>query len=120
MPIWPRLKSMVGGDGTITPKTVAAATTLRVPDDLAVVRLTGTATVTSLTAAPQTRGRLVWFVQSDSGTTTLTNSPGTTTVGQMDLGGLDPANTELGPSDWILLYLKSDGTWVRVMAATNN
>lgn len=120
MSMWARLKGLVGGEGYIRDKTVAAATTLYVPDDLSVVALTGTATVTSLTAEPYTRGRMVWFYQSDSGTTTLTNSPGTTTAGQMDLGGLDPANQTLNQSDWICLYLKSDMTWIRVMPVTNN
>ena len=120
MSIWSRMKSVFGGSDNFLSKTVAAATTLAVPDDMAVVPLTGTATVTSLTAPQHTRGRMVWLWQSDTGTTTLTNSPGTTTAGQMDLGGLDTSNAVLGPTDWIQLYLKSDGTWIRVMPVTNN
>ena len=114
------MKSLVGGEGFIRDKTLAAATTLTVPDDLTVVALTGTATVTSLLASSITRGRMVWFFQSDSGTTTFTNSPGTTTAGQMDLGGLDVSNAVVGPSDWLCLYLKPDMTWIRVMPVTNN
>lgn len=117
---WSRLKSLVGGGTTFTTKTTAAATTLNVPDDLSWVNLTGTATVTSLVAAAWMRGRMVWFYQSDTGTTTFTNSPGTTTANQMDLGGLDVSNAILGPSDVLCLYLRADGTWIRVTPVTNN
>lgn len=119
MGFWSRVKS-VHGDPDLAGKTLAAATTLAVPDNLSVVPLTGTATVTSLTAGNYTRGRMVWFYQSDSGTTTFTNSPGTTTVGQMDLGALDAGNSVVGPTDWLCLYLRTDGTWIRVMPVTNN
>lgn len=117
---WERVKSIVGGDSMIAGKTIAAGTTINVPSDLNWVNLTGTATVTSLTAAPQTRGRMVWFYQSDSGTTTLTNSPGTTTAGQMDLGGPDPDNLILGPSDVVALYLRPNGTWIRATPKADN
>lgn len=120
MGMWERLKGIIGGDSTITGKTVASATTLNIPDDLSVVQLTGTATVTALHVSPQTRGRMVWLHQSDSGSTTLTNTPGTTTVDQMDLGALDPANTVLGPDDWICLFVNAAGVWSRVMTPTNN
>jgi hypothetical protein len=120
MAIWSRLRGLVGGHGGIRDKTLASATTLTIPDDLTWVNLTGTATVTSLLISSFTYGRMVWLYQSDSGTTTLTNSPGTTTAGQMDLGGLDPSNAVLGPTDVIQLYCRSDGTWIRVSPVTNN
>ncbi len=120
MSMWARLKGLVGGEGFVRDKTVAVATTTYVPDDLAVVHLTGTATITSLTADPATRGRFVWFRQSDTGATTFTNSPGSTTAGQMDLGGLDSSNVVLGQTDWLHLYLRADMVWERVTAATNN
>lgn len=119
MAIPARLKGIVGGNSIIYAKTIAAAATLNVPDDLSVIPLTGTATVTSLVAGSYTRGRMVWFYQYDTGATTFTNSPGTTTAGQMDLGALDPGNTVLGASDWLCLYLKPDGTWLRVFGTNN-
>lgn len=117
--MWARLKGLVGGDSGIFGKTFAAATTLNVPDDISWMDLTGTATVTSLTAGNQTRGRLLYLYQSDSGATTLTNSPGTTTAGQMDLGGLDSANLVLGGTDVLCLRLRPDGTWIRVFQTNN-
>lgn len=120
MSMWSRLKGLVGGDSAIRLKTVAAATTLVVPDDLVVLPLTGTATVTAISRSQQLRGSFLWLHQSDSGTTTLTNSPGTTTAGQMDLGGLDPSSAVLAPSDWIQLYHRPDDTYIRVMPVTNN
>lgn len=72
MSMWSRLKSIAGGDRTNY--TLAAATTVVVPDDSNLFYLTGTATVTALNAGGSTRNRVVTFVQSDSGATTLTNT----------------------------------------------
>lgn len=120
MAIWDRLKGLVGGESNFISKTVAAAATMYIPDDMTVVNLTGTATVTSLTAAAFARGRMVFFRQSDTGVTTFTNTPGATTAGQMDLGAPDPSNIVLNNTDWLLLYLRSDGVWERVFGPTNN
>src|SRR5689334_40019 len=104
MAMWDRLKNLVGGESNFLNKTVASAATLNVPDDMSIVQLTGTATVTTLNAAPFARGRMVYFYQSDTGTTTFTNTPGTTTAGQMDLGSQDPANAVLTPTSWLCLF----------------
>lgn len=119
--IWPRLKSLVGGESNFTAKSVPAATTVYVPDDMAVVRLTGTATITTLNAANFARDRLVLFRQTrEGGATTFTNTPGATTAGQMDLGALDPSNVVLTPTSWLGLWLRSDGVWERVFGPTLN
>lgn len=112
-----RMKSVSGGRAATT---IAAAATIGIPDDSDNIFLTGTATVTSLLATRGTYNRVVRFYQSDSGTTTFTNSPGTTTAGQMDLGALDQSNLALGPTDAIRLMLRIDGTWVRVSNPVNN
>jgi hypothetical protein len=117
MGIIARMKSVSGGRAATV---IPVATTTTIPDDSDNIFLTGTATVTSLVANKMTHGRTVRLYQSDSGTTTLTNSPGTTTAGQMDLGGLDSSNLVLGPTDVIRLTLRVDGTWVRTSNPVNN
>jgi len=109
-----RLRSIAGGDKFRN--TVASGTTTYVPDDTNVVLLTGTATVTSLVASKSTRCRLVWFVQNDSGTTTFTNTDDTTTADKMDLGG---SNRALAQTDTMALYLRADGSWVRMFSTDN-
>lgn len=118
MSIWGRLKSLAGAQDTVTIATSSATTALAVPDEANVIYLTGSNTVTTITGAISARGRIVWFFQS-TGTTTFTNNPGTSTVGQMDLSGLDPADVLLGPTDWLILHQKKDGTWIRVLTTNN-
>jgi len=114
MSFWSRAKSTLGGDRERN--TLTAAATLAVPDDTNYVALTGTASVTSLTAGSQTRNRLVYFYQSDSGSTTFTNTDGASTAGTMDLGG---SNVVLGQTDVLAVFLREDGTWVRIFNTNN-
>lgn len=109
-----RLKSMAGGD--TLGFTVAAATATTMPDSSNVIYLTGTATITSLNASNSTRNRICWFYQSDAGTTTFTNTNNTTTAGQMDLGG---TNIAVGPTDVLVMLLRTDGSWVRLYNSDN-
>lgn len=119
MGMWDRVKGIIGGDSTIWSKTFASATTLNVPDDIFWMDLTGTATVSALVAADFTRGRLLILYQSDTGVTTLNNSPGTTTTDQMDLGSLDNSNLVLSNTDLVCLRLRPDGSWIRVFNTNN-
>ncbi len=112
-----RMKSFLGGS-TLSGFPLTAASTINLPSDSNSFNVTGTATVTGILAAPETRGRQVQFYVV-SGVLTLTNSPGTTTAGQMDLGSLDPSNVVLSATDSIDLMLRTDGTWVLVEPATN-
>lgn len=114
MAFWGRTKSTVGGDNTRT--SLAAATTINVPDDSNLFYLTGTATVTSLLSAKFIRNRIVEFVQSDSGTTTFTNTNGATVEGTMDLGG---SNIALAQDDVLRLLCRADGTWLRLSNTDN-
>lgn len=111
-----RMKSIHNGQ----PRSVTSAATITLTGESDNIYLSGTATVTSLLAPPETRGRITNFYQDGSGSTTLTNSPGTTTAGQMDLGSKDPGNVVLGPTDTICLHLRMDGTWIRYEAQTDN
>lgn len=110
-----RVKSLFGAGSGIA-KSVAAATTVYVPDGLAWINMTGTATITALQADVSSRGRLAYFYQSDSGATTFTNTDSTTTANQMDLGG---SNITISATDVLVLYLRHDGVWVRVGASDN-
>lgn len=114
MGMWARIKSIAGGDRTNY--TLAAATTINVPDDSNLFYLTGTATCTALVANSATRNRIVTFVQSDSGTTTLTNTNDTATANLMDLGG---SNLALGQTDSVDLLLRADGSWLRISSVNN-
>lgn len=113
---WSRTKSRAGGQPV---KVLASASSLFIPDDSDVINLTGTATVTSLTGHSASRGRTVRLQQSDSGATTFTNSPGTTTAGQMDLGSLDTGNIVLNNTDFIELHYRANGTWLLVNTRNN-
>lgn len=113
MSIPARAKSIVGGGTT---NTLACATTTAVPDNGNLLFLTGTATITSLTAGITTRNRIVWF-EGSSGTQTFTNTTGTTTAGQMDLGG---ANIVVSAKDVLVLILRNNGVWHLVEFRRNN
>lgn len=97
--------------------TLTAAATLRLPDSSNEILLSGTNTVTSLlsgnTILP---GREVTFVGS-SGVTTFTNTTGTTTNGQMDLGGV---NIAISAKDVLCLIQLSNGSWRVVSVRYNN
>lgn len=111
-----RIKDLFGAPGQRSGTTVAAATSVYVPDDMAWVPLTGSATITELLADVSSRRRIVFFIQSDSGSTVFTNTDGATTAGTMDLGGSD---ITLGQTDVLCLRLHIDGTWVRVFNTNN-
>lgn len=114
--LWSRIKSLMGTrEGGV--ETVAAATSLTIPDDSNLVYLTGTATVTSLNGSSRIEaGRTVFFYQSDSGTTTFTNTDDTTTKGQMDLGG---GSVAVANSDVLCVSQRPDGSWIRLFNTNN-
>jgi hypothetical protein len=109
-----RLKSIFGGSPNDV--SIAAAATITVPDHAGWIDLTGTDTVTALKAAPYSRGRVVFFHQSDSGTTTFTNTNDTSTENEMDCGG---SNLALGQADVAAFRLKRNGSWVKVFSTNN-
>jgi hypothetical protein len=100
-----RAASIAGGYLPDAPLT--SATTINVPPTTLIVELTGTATCTSLLADDSARRRLQWFYQ-ESGETTFTHTASPTTAGQMRLNG---GNITLRSDEFLLMYLKSDGTW---------
>ena len=112
---WARAKHWFGGGSQ--PPTIASAATVYVPDNAGSVILTGAETITALNAAISTRGSRMLYLYSKDGNVVLTNTDGTTTAGQMDLGG---SNITLGATDMIILYLRVDGVWVRATPVANN
>ncbi len=109
------MKSIHGGLGAFS-NTLTAAATVNVPDGEDLFYLSGTNTITALTANAATRGRIVTFIQGASGTTTFTNTDSTTTVNLMDLGG---SNIALAATDVLCLYLTSTGSWLRIFSTDN-
>lgn len=111
-----RIKS-VAGASLPSKNTLTAATTLYLPAGTNEFYLTGTATVTSL-GGPTTEylPREITLI-GESGATTLTNTTGTTTAGQMDLGG---SNIVISAKDVVKLRRRRDGTWLLVSVRKNN
>ena len=106
------MKSVFGGLGGFI-NTIASAATVSVPDEESVFFVSGTTTITTLNGVASARGRVVWFVGADaSGATqvTFTNTNGTTTAGQMDLG--NQSNVVLSDRDVLCLYLTAGGYWI--------
>jgi hypothetical protein len=95
------------------PQPLDAAATLVLPAGHDSFVMSGTATVTDLQGGRN--GRVVLF-RGLSGTTTFTNTNGTTTRGQMDLGG---SNVALAADDILVLVGRSDGSWLRLFSTDN-
>lgn len=113
-----RLKSLAGGKGlSDTQKTVASATSTAINDGENFLLISGSATITSLVAAQSTRDREVTFIGAASASVTFTNTTGTTTANQMDLGG---TNITLAAGDLLQLILRANGVWNIVHYRRNN
>ncbi len=96
-------------------QTIVAATTTAVPDDVTNCLISGSVTITSLTAIVMP-GRVVVFEGATGAAVVFTNTDDTTTSGQMDLGG---SNVTLGASDILALKQRGDGSWVRLWNTNN-
>ncbi len=106
---WGRLKALAGGSKiTDANKTIASATTTNVPSDTNFFLISGTATITSLVGAPHTRDREITFIGAASAAVVFTNTTGTTTANQMDLGG---QNITVSAKDILKLILRKNGVW---------
>ena len=105
MSFWASVKQLYGGSNKGI-QTLASAATVVVPDDGTLFYISGTTAITSLLA-------------NTNITTTgpaFTNTDGTTTVGQMDLGGSDRT---IAPTDVLVLMLMPNGSWL-MKAITDN
>ncbi len=110
-----RVKNMFGGDADGV-NSVTSAASVSVPDGTSVLYVGGSTKIDFLYCNPSTRGRLLILVGDTSGTASLDNVDGTTTDGQMDLGGSD---VNVADSDVVVLLSRMDGTWVRVLSTDN-
>lgn len=98
-----------------TSNSVASATTTVVPDIGNVFVLTGSATITTLSATDNDRYRIVTFVGGASAAVVFTNTESPSSAGQMYLQG---ANRLLQEQDIIQMLLQPDGTWLIVNDTT--
>lgn len=117
MAFWSGVKQMFGGAQRGI-ETLASAATVNVPEEGSVFYMSGTTAITSLICPKTMRGRLVTFIGTSAVGNVFTNTDGTTTEGQMELGGSD---LTLGPTSVLQLYCKlSDGSWQLVNYRLNN
>lgn len=114
--VWRKLWTTEGGGGGGAGgfSALTAATTLSVPNGTVSGSVTGTATVTSISTALQPGQKLTLY--GISGTCTFTNTNGTSTEGQMDLGG---QNYELSTAVTLELIQRADGSWLRTGGRPN-
>ena len=114
--IMSRMKQWFGGS-RVTNFTVTGLTSIALSDDVGGLSLTGTATIATITANPATRGGRLLYLYGASGTTTFTNNASSTTAGQMDLGAGDAT---IGATDFVILWLRTDGVWIRATPVADN
>lgn len=94
------------------PQTLASATTLTLPDDTDNIMLTGTTTIVTLRNAMNgiIPGRVINFTRAASADKPkFTNTPGTSTSGQMDIGG--STDTTVSLEDELSFRQQANGTW---------
>lgn len=115
MGVLSRVKS-VGGNNRPIP-SVASAATLALPDDSNVVYVSGSTTVTSLDAGNPRPGRHLTIIGATSASVTFTNTTGSTTAGQMDLGG---ESILVSAKDILRLVRDNNGVWQLIEFKLNN
>jgi hypothetical protein len=128
MSVQARINELFGGGGTPTVVNVTSATqVLGIPDVGSWIQLSNT-TAGSITigasnavfsSSVSSRNRLIFLYNqySTSGqSVVITNTDNTTTSGYCDLGG---NNITLGLTDVLCLYIRSDGSAVRVFNTDN-
>lgn len=78
---------------------------------------TGTSPLVPVFTMPSwSRGRMLWFYNSGSQNVVFKNNDNTSTSGYMDLGGSD---VTLGPTDVLCVYVRNDGSAIRVFSTDN-
>jgi len=128
MSVQARINELFGGAGSPTVVTVTSASQIiAIPDVGSWVQLSNT-TAGSITigasnavfsSSVSSRNRLIFLYNpySTSGqSVVITNTDNTTTSGYCDLGG---SNITLGLTDVLCLYIRSDGSAVRVFNTDN-
>jgi hypothetical protein len=116
---WARAKHWFGGGSQPPTITVSSGTTaVTIPETAGAVLFSGAATaLATLNTGTATRGSRLLYLYSKNGDVVLYNSGAGATVGQMDLGSSD---VTLAATGMIMLYLRSDGVWIRATPVANN
>lgn len=107
-----RLKSLFGEIDRVYELNADSMSDLGIPEGVGTIYLscTSTQTVTTIGANLRIIPNRILRIYGVAGTTTFTNNDGTTTKGQMDLGG---SNRAVAATDVLELMQRADGTWVR-------
>jgi hypothetical protein len=113
-----RIRAVAGGRRTgVNVNLTDGRTQWYIPDDLALAYITGDANnITNVYAATYTPGRTLTIVSVDDTSPTFINNSDTTTPGQMDLG---VGNITLEQDDVLVLLLRPNMTWVRILSTDN-
>jgi len=127
MSVQARVNNLFGGTDNSVTVTATSNGTLEIPPIATWINVTSASAVTvgNTTTVPVfsmpsfSRGRLLFFYNSNpSGGSiiTFTSNNNTTSPGYMDLG----ANRALDPTDLLCVYVRPDGTAVRVFSTLDN
>jgi len=128
MPVQGRVNNIFGGGDSFT-ITATSAGTVTIPENATWINLTaasgvtlGSASVPVFSLPSWARGRVIVFYNSGSQIITLTNTDtssmaSTTTNGFIDLGG---SNRAMDPTDLVCVYVRDDGSAIRVFSTLDN
>ena len=128
MSVQARVNSLFGGiDAPVSTSPVAIGSNniINIPPIASWINLTasasttlgGTGTGVPVFAMPSfSRNRLLFLYNNGSQNIIFTNNDNTTTNGYMDLGG---SNVTLGPTDLLCVYVRADGSAIRVFSTDN-
>lgn len=129
MSVQARVNNLFGGADIIPTLTATSAGTLTIPAGATFINITaasvltvGSATVAAFSLPAASRNRLLFFYNSGNNAITFKNidtpsMTSTTTVGFMDLGGSDRV---LDNTDIICVYVRADGSAIRVFSTLDN
>lgn len=126
MSVQARVNQLFGANDltvTVSPYTVGTNNQIDIPAIGSWINLTASAVTTLGATGPVftmpsfSRGRLLFFYNNGSNAITFTNTNDTTTAGYMDLGG---SNRALDNSDVLCVYVRNDGSAIRVFSTLDN
>lgn len=126
MSVQARVNQLFGANDltvTVSPYTSSGNSQIDIPAIGSWINLSASAVTTLgasgvvFTMPSYSRGRLLFFYNSGSNAITFTNTNDTTTAGYMDLGG---SHRQLDNSDILCVYVRSDGSAIRVFSTLDN
>lgn len=124
MSVQARVNSLLGGVDAPTSVTATSGGTLAIPAVATWINVTAASALTVGGASTPvfsmpafSRNRLLFFYNNGSNAITFTNTDNTTSAGYMDLGG---SNRQLDNSDVLCVYVRADGSAIRVFSTLDN